>query len=263
MPETAAPPMCPGCSERDRVVRGQYDADKPADDLSTWWCNRCCAWLSAATRRRGRHTADFDVPLNRPARDSELRRKAAEQVAVAKAEAEASQAVADAPKLAPIDYWQHPTRLALELQDDTKVSADWEPSSQTLRLHGPFGAVVERPFLRTDNASLHSCALARAEKAWLDHRMRFLSAPDDEIGLPPGTGRGLCDSCRAPIFWAVTAAGKKMPLDAEPVADGNVVLIDGRAKVLTKKQLAGGGITVPRYTPHHATCPQGRQWRKK
>lgn len=73
-----------------------------------------------------------------------------------------------------------------------------------------------------------------------------------------------CRSCGAMLRWVRTRAGKAMPLDAEPVADGNVVLgEDGTARVLTRKQVEQGGIVGPRYVSHHATCPQAKQWRRE
>jgi hypothetical protein len=34
----------------------------------------------------------------------------------------------------------------------------------------------------------------------------------------------VCRSCGASIEWAITPNGKKMPLDKEPVADGNILV---------------------------------------
>lgn len=52
--------------------------------------------------------------------------------------------------------------------------------------------------------------------------------------IPPGTPERTCSepSCRAPIFWIVTAAGKRMPVNA-----------DG--------------------TSHFATCPKAKEFRKR
>jgi len=46
-----------------------------------------------------------------------------------------------------------------------------------------------------------------------------------------------CRSCAGPIWWRLTAAGKRQPMDYDLVAG------------------------QPTETPHHATCPQGREWR--
>lgn len=61
----------------------------------------------------------------------------------------------------------------------------------------------------------------------------------------------LCRLCGAAIFWAVTPAGKRMPLDVAPSADGNVVLVNGVAHV----NVPGN----PRYVPHFATCTKYRR----
>lgn len=74
----------------------------------------------------------------------------------------------------------------------------------------------------------------------------------------------VCRSCGAPIRWARTRAGKAVPLDAEPADDGNVVLQeDGTARVLTRRQMDGGGVAAPRYTSHFATCPDAARHRRR
>ncbi len=43
-----------------------------------------------------------------------------------------------------------------------------------------------------------------------------------------------CRSCNADIIWATSAqTGKPMPLDAKPVADGNMVMIRGTVRAAT------------------------------
>lgn len=69
-----------------------------------------------------------------------------------------------------------------------------------------------------------------------------------------------CKSCRAPILWAKTKAGKRIPLNAEPDPTGNVVIEDGVAVVLRRGD--GPGPTVRRYTSHLANCGQAGLWRK-
>ena len=72
-----------------------------------------------------------------------------------------------------------------------------------------------------------------------------------------------CRSCGAMLRWVRTRAGKAMPLDAEPNPTGNVVLgEDGTARVLTRKQVEGGGIVGERYTSHFATCPNAERHRR-
>lgn len=86
--------------------------------------------------------------------------------------------------------------------------------------------------------------------------------------------RGRCTSpaCRAPVIWAETASGKRMPLDPTPSNDGNVVVFaaydsDGapflRCNVLRHTQLSGAraaGQTLR--TSHFKTCPDAARHRK-
>jgi len=65
-----------------------------------------------------------------------------------------------------------------------------------------------------------------------------------------------CRSCGAPIIWAVTTTGAKMPLDADPDPEGLFVLERGVAvHVIDAKG-------VDRYTSHFATCPDAASHRK-
>lgn len=72
---------------------------------------------------------------------------------------------------------------------------------------------------------------------------------------------GKCRSCDAAVVWAETAKRKKIPLDPEPRADGNV-RIAGR--------LADGTIIVAALAPgegsyvsHFASCKDAAQHRRK
>lgn len=89
---------------------------------------------------------------------------------------------------------------------------------------------------------------------------------DDLLGHQARTQR--CRSCGAAIRWTHTANGRSMPLDAEPVADGNVVFTGrtvrndrgvARPEVRVESQPHDG---APRYLSHFATCPNADQWRK-
>lgn len=87
-----------------------------------------------------------------------------------------------------------------------------------------------------------------------------------------------CASCKAPITWTLTENGKRMPIDAEPVAEGNIEIVGE-----TRRHLADGGTettpvirvlkkgegdTLPglsapsRYVSHFATCPDAGKFRK-
>lgn len=76
-----------------------------------------------------------------------------------------------------------------------------------------------------------------------------------------------CRSCQAPIVWAFTTSGKRIPLDPDPVDDGNVVLSaavsPGQAP--TAIVLPVGQPTLdddPRYVSHFATCPNADTHRR-
>lgn len=67
-----------------------------------------------------------------------------------------------------------------------------------------------------------------------------------------------CQSCGAEIRWAETPGGKWIPLDAEPVSDGNVVVreTDGVPEAVVVAKTAG------RYVSHFATCPNAKGHRR-
>lgn len=83
-----------------------------------------------------------------------------------------------------------------------------------------------------------------------------------------------CRSCGAEIVWAITERGKRIPLNAEPDnAKGNIViaLLDemaptrgGGMEPMFSARTALGLMNAneERYMPHHAVCPQAKQWRR-
>jgi hypothetical protein len=81
-----------------------------------------------------------------------------------------------------------------------------------------------------------------------------------------------CESCGAWIFWAVTEAGKRIPLDSSETKDGNIVVEFSREKnqyiahVLKKDEVPqplSGSWASARFTSHFATCPNAAKHRKK
>lgn len=68
-------------------------------------------------------------------------------------------------------------------------------------------------------------------------------------------GKGICRSCGAPIEWAETTRGKRMPFDSEIVA------------VRTQGSPIGGRVVEfvdTSVTPSHfQTCPDAKDWRRK
>lgn len=76
--------------------------------------------------------------------------------------------------------------------------------------------------------------------------------------------KSTCDSCGDPIIWAVTEAGKRMPVDVEPTETGNLIL-SGQGQILTVTVVSKTG----RYpgqklnTSHFATCKHAKRHRKQ
>ena len=66
-----------------------------------------------------------------------------------------------------------------------------------------------------------------------------------------------CRSCGAEIRWERTAAGKAIPLDFEPVLDGNLAFRNDGLVVS-----AAGCPPGPRYVAHFATCPHADAHRR-
>lgn len=77
-----------------------------------------------------------------------------------------------------------------------------------------------------------------------------------------------CRSCGAGITWAVTGTGKRMPVDAEPDPNGNVVLHDPTTPggppvaAVVPRRLGDPPPVFARYTSHFATCPHADDHRR-
>lgn len=76
-----------------------------------------------------------------------------------------------------------------------------------------------------------------------------------------------CRSCDAEIVWATTAVGKAMPLDAIPNDAGNVEVTtdaqSGLLRVIAVHKEPPMFGEAPVYMPHHGTCPNANEWRKR
>ncbi|MEU5848960.1 hypothetical protein [Saccharopolyspora shandongensis] len=77
-----------------------------------------------------------------------------------------------------------------------------------------------------------------------------------------------CPDCDEPIVWATTAKGVSMPVDAEPVNGGNVLLSVGsrgvHAGVLGVNQAAGARDRgQPLYQHHRLSCPRAYRWARR
>lgn len=73
------------------------------------------------------------------------------------------------------------------------------------------------------------------------------------------TATARCRSCDAPIEWALTAAGKHMPIS--PKAGGNIRV---------QLSLLGGPVTIVYVKPgkgthisHFVDCPDAKNWRQQ
>lgn len=80
----------------------------------------------------------------------------------------------------------------------------------------------------------------------------------------PGADGDRCRSCQAPIRWAVTEAGKRIPVDVEPTPDGNMLLSLDDPPVAAvvrpgELQLVDDG---QRFVSHFATCEFADQHRR-
>lgn len=73
-----------------------------------------------------------------------------------------------------------------------------------------------------------------------------------------------CSSCGATIVWTRTQGGKRMPVDAEPAANGNIVLGDGDppAAIIVPPDERERAL-YPLYVSHFASCKFAAQHRRK
>ncbi len=71
-----------------------------------------------------------------------------------------------------------------------------------------------------------------------------------------------CRSCSAPILWARTEYGNLIPLDADPIPDGNIAFVDGVCKVVRRGELFEPVYEGPYFKTHYATCPQAHEHRR-
>ena len=71
----------------------------------------------------------------------------------------------------------------------------------------------------------------------------------------------------ARMFWAKTANGKAIPVDADASPDGNI-RVDPRTEPMGASVLSGAALETARaageklHKTHFVTCPQRREWRR-
>jgi len=70
--------------------------------------------------------------------------------------------------------------------------------------------------------------------------------------------------CQAIIIWTVTErTGKRMPVDAQPSPDGNLVLTPSPHGAPISKVADLLDPDGPRYLSHFATCPAAKGFRHR
>lgn len=83
------------------------------------------------------------------------------------------------------------------------------------------------------------------------NRCPFFRGGEDKLG------RSTCRSCGAPVMWATTESGKRIPLNVWPADNGNLVINhDGLAVAPSK-----GPRRAARYTTHFTNCPNAGRHR--
>lgn len=73
-----------------------------------------------------------------------------------------------------------------------------------------------------------------------------------------------CAACSAPITWAETTRGKRMPVDRDPVDGGNLRLTARPKGPPLVEVISAGDLFTPdepRFVPHFATCPHAQAFR--
>jgi hypothetical protein len=88
-----------------------------------------------------------------------------------------------------------------------------------------------------------------------------LVAADPIADLP----RVRCKGCDEWMVWLLTTQGRAMPLDPDPVPNGNIVIVrDGGggllAEVLRRTDTPAPG--TPRYQSHFSSCPERARFRR-
>jgi hypothetical protein len=80
----------------------------------------------------------------------------------------------------------------------------------------------------------------------------------------PATEPSPCRSCGSLLLWVEWPSGKKMPVNARPSQDGDIVLAlrPSKRKLVAEHFRADIHQGRNRYTSHVATCPHARMHRR-
>lgn len=72
-----------------------------------------------------------------------------------------------------------------------------------------------------------------------------------------------CRSCKQPILFALTRKGRRIPLDPDPVENGNIRLTEVEGRKLPLARVVDGTENPgPRYRTHFASCPDADRFRR-
>lgn len=71
-----------------------------------------------------------------------------------------------------------------------------------------------------------------------------------------------CSACGAPIRWATTTKGRRMPIDPDPHPQGNIILEHLGEGVAPIAHVNAGPIEGG-YRSHFVTCPNADDFRRK
>lgn len=72
-----------------------------------------------------------------------------------------------------------------------------------------------------------------------------------------------CNSCGAAILWAITGLGRRMPVDAAPHPDGNLVMVYDAAAGHWRAEVVSTDAAPDLHRAHFVTCPDADQWRRR
>lgn len=79
-----------------------------------------------------------------------------------------------------------------------------------------------------------------------------------------------CKTCKAPVIWALSPAGKASPIDRDPDSEkGNVLILSPSGFGLLAVTLSDKALDqarrahVPLRLSHWATCADRQEWRER
>lgn len=75
------------------------------------------------------------------------------------------------------------------------------------------------------------------------------------------TPKATCSSCSEPIIWCRTETGKRMPVNVEPIPEGNLVLSPGPLPTVRSVSRAGREPGQRLYVSHFSSCRQADKHR--